>query len=115
VEYFRKHDTNNRKLSSREWTVTNEVCSLLDVVTEVTVKIQGATDTHISQTMFNMREIREIFDGDVHKIRIPDQPYNDDSALKEKTQVDDLMDESCKVRDVLLSRMEKKESASARS
>ena len=114
VEYFRDNENNNRKLSSREWTVTNEVCSLLDVVAEVTVKIQGATDTHISQTMFNMREIREIFSGDVYKIRVPDQPYNDDSVLKEKIQVDDLMTETCKVREVVLSRMEKKELGAAR-
>lgn len=109
VEYFGKHDINNRKLSLREWTVTNEVCSLLDVVAEVTIKIQGATDTNISQTMFNMREIRDIVDDDVQTIRTPDQPYNNDCVDTGKIHVDDLMGESRKVREVVLSRMENKE------
>lgn len=108
VEYFRKHEANDRKLSSREWTITNEVCSLLDVVAEVTVKIQGATDTHISQMMFNMKEIREIFNGVDHNIRVADQSYKKDSVEKEKIAVEDLMEESRKVRDVVLSRIAKK-------
>jgi len=58
-EYFRTHDGNARKLTTREWTIANEVCSLLDVVAEVTIKIQGGVDTHISQTMFSMLEIKE--------------------------------------------------------
>ena len=42
VVYFRRHSSNERKLNSHEWKVTNEVCSLLDVVAEVTIQIQGA-------------------------------------------------------------------------
>ena len=72
VEYFKRHDSNNRKLSTREWVISNEVCCLLDVVEEVTARIQGAEDTHISETMFNMLEIKEIFEGNTHKIRTQD-------------------------------------------
>ena len=60
VEYFRRHSSIERKLNSHKWKVTNEVCSLLDVVAEVTTRIQGGADTHLSQTMLNMREIYEI-------------------------------------------------------
>ena len=56
--------------------ITNEVCSLLHVVAEVTIRIQGSENTHISETMFKMLEIKEIFEGDTHKIRTQDQTYN---------------------------------------
>ena len=59
-EYFQTHEGNARKLTTREWTIANEVCSLLDVVAEVTIKIQRGVDIHISQTMFSMLEIKEI-------------------------------------------------------
>ena len=75
VDYFKTHDGNNRKLSIREWVITDEVCSLLDVVAEVTTKIQRADDTHISQTMFNMKEIKDIFADDEHRIRVQDQNF----------------------------------------
>ena len=58
-KYFKRHDSNNRKLSTREWVITNEVCSLLDVVAEVATRIQGAEDTHISLTIFNILEIKD--------------------------------------------------------
>ena len=61
VDYFKRHNSNNRKLSTREWVITNEICGLLDVVAEVTTRIQGAEDTHICETMFNMLEIKETF------------------------------------------------------
>ena len=73
LEYFRRHSSNERKLNSHEWKVTNVVWSLLDVVAEVTITIQGSADTHLSQTMFNMREIHEIFGKDSHAIRKLDQ------------------------------------------
>ena len=76
VEYFRRHSSNERKLNSHEWKVTNELYSLLDVVAEVTIRIQGGADTHLRQTMFNMREIHEIFGEDSHAIRKLDQAYN---------------------------------------
>ena len=56
-DYFRQHPQNARKLTSHEWTVTNEVCSLLDDVSEATIRMQGAGDTHISQAMFIMTEV----------------------------------------------------------
>ena len=77
MDYFKTHDTSSsRKLSTREWVITNEVCSLLDVVSEVTAKIQEGDDTHISQTMFNMKEIMEIFENHEHSIRVQDQNYS---------------------------------------
>ena len=51
-EYFRQHLQNARKLTSHEWTVTNEVYSLLHDVSEATIRMQGAGDTHVSQAMF---------------------------------------------------------------
>ena len=48
-EYFRQHTQNTRKLTSHKWTVTNEVCSLLDDVSEATIRMQGAADTHVNQ------------------------------------------------------------------
>ena len=94
VNYFKRHDSNRRKLSTREWVITNEMCNLLDVVAEVTTRIQGAEDTHISETMFNMLEFMEIFEGDTHKILTQDQNYNDGDVLKEPTSVDDLTSET---------------------
>ena len=92
-EYFRTHDSNARKLTTREWTIANEVCSLLDVVAEVTIKIQGGVGTHISQTMFSMLEIKEIIGDTEHWIRAPDQAYDGGDVLKEKTSLDDLTSE----------------------
>lgn len=48
--YF-KHPTSKRKLT------TNEVCSLLGDISEVTTRIQGSVDTHINQTTFIMKEM----------------------------------------------------------
>ena len=108
VDYFKRHDSHNRKLSTREWVITNEVCSLLDVVAEVTIRIQGSEDTHISETMFNMLEIKEIFEEDTHKIRTPDQAYNDGDVLKEPTSMDDLSSETLMVHDVMIAMLDKK-------
>ena len=57
-EYFRQHPQNARKLTSHdEWTVANEVCSLVDDVPEATIRMQGAGDTHVSQAIFVMTEV----------------------------------------------------------
>ena len=69
-EYFRQHPANPRKLSSHEWTVMNEVCSLLDVVSEATIRMQGAKDTHVSQAMFIMTEVIAMLSDDTHPIRV---------------------------------------------
>ena len=113
VDYFKRHDSNNRKLSTREWVITNEVCSLLDAVAEVTTRIQGAEDTHISETMFNMLEIKKIFGGDTHKIWTQDQNYNDGDVLKEPTSVDDLTNETLMVRDTMITKLDKKKLSQA--
>ena len=60
---------------------------------EVTIKIQGGVDTHISQTMFSMLEIKEIIGDTEHWIRAPDQAYDGGDVLKEKTSLDDLTSE----------------------
>ena len=114
VEYFRRHSSNERKLNSHEWKVTNEVCSLLDVVAEVTIRIQGGADTHLSQTMFNMREIHEIFGEDSRAIRKLDQTYNDVDVETEEMAEEDLTAEAQQVRRVLLSKLAKKELGTAR-
>ena len=100
VEYFRRHSSNERKLNSHECKVTNEVCSLLDVVAEVTIRIQGGADTHLSQTMFNMREIHEIFGEDSHAIRKLDQAYNGVDVETEEMAEEDLTAEAQQVRSV---------------
>ena len=72
-EYFRLHASNARELTSHEWTVTNEVCSLLDVVSEATTRMQGVEDTHVSQVMFIMTEVIELprksWDGETYQLR----------------------------------------------
>ena len=54
------------------------------------------------------------FEGIELTIRTPDQLYDGCDVLKEKQSVDDLSDEARKVRDVMLSRLEKKELGQAR-
>ena len=100
-EHFRTHDGNARKLTIRDGTIAKEVCSLLDVVAEVTIKIQGGVDTHISQTMFNMLQIKEIIGDKEHWIRAPDQAYEGSDVLKENTSLDDSTSEVLKVRETL--------------
>ena len=114
VEYFRRRSSNERKLNSHEWKVTNEVCSLLDVVAKVTIRIQGGADTHLSQTMFNMREIHEIFGEDSHAIRKLDQSYNGVDVETEEMAEEDLTAEAQQVRRVLLSKLAKKKLGTAR-
>ena len=114
VEYFRRHSSNERKLNSHEWKVANEVCSLLDVVAEVTIRTQGGADTHLSQTMFNMREIHEIFGEDSHAIRKLDQAYNGVDVETEEMAEEDLTAEAQQVRRVLLSKLAKKKLGTAR-
>jgi hypothetical protein len=108
MEYFRRHPDNQRKLTSHEWLVTNEVCSLLDTIAEVTTRIQGSVDTHVSQTVFLMKEAKELLDGDAFPIRRSEA----DSAVPvptENTPVEELSEEARRVREVLLEMMEKKE------
>ena len=70
-EYFRQHPQSARKLTLHEWTVTNEVCSLLDDVSEATIRMQGAGDTRVSQAMFTMAEVIAMLKEESHPIRLP--------------------------------------------
>ena len=59
--------------------------------------------------MFNMMEIKEIFTEEDHNIRTPDQTCDSSGdILKERMGVDDLSQEAQLVREVLLSKSEKK-------
>ena len=77
VEYFRVHASDKRRLSVREWSVTSEVCSVLDPVAEVNTKIQGAEDTYISQATFLMTELLAIMGSGPFCTRTPDKPQVD--------------------------------------
>ena len=77
VEYFRVHASDKRRLSVREWSVTNEVCSVLDPVAEVNTKVPGAEDTYISQATFLMAELLAIMETGSFRISTPDKPQVD--------------------------------------
>ncbi|CAM9598051.1 unnamed protein product [Ascophyllum nodosum] len=70
-EYFGQHPQNARKLTSRKWTVANKVCSLLDDVSEATMRMQGAGDSHVSQAVFIMTEVIAMHKKESHPIRVP--------------------------------------------
>ena len=112
TEYFRQQAQNSaRKLTSHEWTVTNEVCSLLDEVSEATMRMQGTKDTHLSQAMFIMREVIDMLSEEVQPIRVPNAtalPTPEEGTPTEKTDVSDLTLEAQEVRNVLLEMMEEK-------
>ena len=46
--------------------------SLLEDVSEATIRMQGGTDTNLSPAMFNMREVIEMLNEDKQPIRLPD-------------------------------------------
>ena len=104
-EYFRQHPQNARKLTSNEWTVTNEVCSLLDDVSEATIRMQGAGDTHVSQVMCIMTEVIAMLEEESLPILVPNAtvlPPSPDGIPTESTQVAELTSEAQDVREVLL-------------
>ena len=110
-EYFRQHPQKTRKLTSHEWTVTNEVCSLLNDVSKATIRMQGAGDTHVSQAMFIMTEVIAMLKGGPHPIRMPNAtvlPPPPDGIPTESSQVAELTLEAQDVREVLLEVMEDK-------
>ena len=79
--------------------------------------MEGGADTHIGQTMYNMMEIKEVFTEEDHNIRTPDQSYESNGDIwKERMGVDDLSQEAqlLIVREVLLSKLKKKELGMAR-
>ena len=77
VEYFRRNSNDKRRLTSHDWNITNQVCSILDPIAEVNIKIQGAEDTYISQATFLMKELMEIMTSECLQIRVPDKPGMD--------------------------------------
>ena len=110
-ENFRQHPQYARKLTSHEWTVTNEVYSLLDNVSESTMRMQGAGDTHVSQAMLIMTEVIAMLKEESHPIRVPNitvLPTPPDGILTESTQVGELTLKAQDVREVLLEVMEDK-------
>ena len=110
-EYFRQHPQNARKLASHGWTVTNEVCSLLDDVCEATIRMQGAGDTHVSHAMFIIVVVIATLIEEFHPIRVPNVtvlPPPPDGPPTESTQVAELILEAQDVREVLLKVMEDK-------
>ena len=92
-EYSRLHPSNARKLTSHKRTVANEVCSLLDVVSEAATRIQGAEDTHVSQAMFIMTEVIELLKEDSPSTRVANAtvlPPPPDGLPTESTLATDL-------------------------
>ena len=77
VEYFRRISNDERWLTSHDWNVTNQVCSILDPIAEVNIKIQGAEDTYISQATFLMKELMKIMTSECLQIRVPGKPGMD--------------------------------------
>lgn len=81
-------------LSPREWLVANEVCSLLDIVAEVNTRIQGSTDTHLSQTTFNVLEVKDGLSGSMHDIRTPDESCSAGAVSTEPAPIGGLTPEA---------------------
>lgn len=91
--------TSGRAPKTREslhWTVINAVFSLLDLISEATIRIQGAGDTHDSQAMFIMTEVIVILKDESHPIRMTGtivMPPLSDSILMEANSMSDLTTE----------------------
>ena len=81
-----------RKLTNREWSVTNEICSVLDPIAEVSIKIQGAKSTYIGEAAFLMKELMEIAKESEFDIRVPHQP-NVSPVQYEPVAVNELLPE----------------------
>ncbi|CAB1103007.1 unnamed protein product [Ectocarpus sp. CCAP 1310/34] len=115
-EYFKKYPQNERKLTPNEWTITNEVCSLLSDVSEVTIRMQGSVDTHVGQAMFILHELIEMLGEDTHPIRQPNatvMPLPPEGIPTDDTQVMDLTAEAQCVLEVLQEKMREKGVGSA--
>ena len=112
TEYFRQGtQTSEGGLTSHDWTVTNEVSSLLDDVSEATIRMKGATGNHFSQAMFIMREVIEMLNEDKQPMRLPDDtvlPVPEGGILTQQTVILDLTMAVQEVRDVLLEVMAEK-------
>ncbi|CAM9667254.1 unnamed protein product [Ascophyllum nodosum] len=83
VEYFGRNSNDKRRLTSHDWNVTNQVCSILDPIAEMNIKIQGAEDAYISQATFLMKKLMEIMISECLQIRVPDKPGMDPVQYEE--------------------------------
>ena len=90
--YYMQRANDKRKLTNREWSVTNEICSVLDPIAEVNIKIQGAKSTYIGEAAFLMKELMEIAKESEFDIRVPDQP-NVSPVQYEPVAVNELLPE----------------------
>lgn len=108
TEYLKAHPNNTRKLSTNEWLITREVCSLLDPVAEVTTRIQGTEGTFLSQAILLMTELLAVLEDNSQEIRSGKQA-NDGTPMMEDTEVDELTAETQTTRTVLIDTMAKKE------
>ena len=80
--------------------MTNEVSSLLEDVSEATIRMQGGMDTHLSQGMFIMGEVIEMLNEDKQPIRLPDAtvlPVPEGGIPTEQTDILDLTMEAQEV------------------
>lgn len=65
IKYFRRHPNNSRRLGTQDWTVANEVYTLLEPVSDVTVSIQGSRNAHLSQATFTIKELVDVLDMNI--------------------------------------------------
>ena len=103
-EYFRQHPQNAQKLTSHDWTVTDEVCSLLDDVSKATIQMQRAGDTHVIQAIFIVTEVIAMLKEESHPTRVPNVtvlPPPPDGIPTKSTQVAELTLETQDVWEVL--------------
>ena len=87
------------------------MCSLLDDVSEATIRVQEAVDTHVSQAMFIMTEVIAMLKEESLLIRVPNAtalPPPPDGLPTKSTQLAELTLEAQNVREVLLEVMEDK-------
>ena len=87
------------------------MCSLLEDVSETTIRVQAVGDTHVSQAMFIMTEVIAMLKKESHPIRVPDAtvfPPPPDGISTDSTLVGELTLEAQDVREVLLEVMEDK-------
>ena len=88
------------------------MCSLLDDVSEATIRIQGAGDTHVSQAMFIMTEVIVMLKEESHPIRVPNTtvlPPPPDGIPTESTHAAELTLEAQGMQEVLLEVMKDKD------
>ena len=74
IEYFKTHT--NDKSKSTAW----DRMVILDSIAELTVRIQGVDSNYIRETLFLMKELLEITDGDILSTRTSGKAREDYSG-----------------------------------